>query len=131
MERCFGNMKMVTLWPTGNNSTLGNVFDELTSFDDGCEEKGVTFVACEWGGPDYQTLANDGRVTLLTCFRQPINRLISNYIYDHYWMWTKATSYEEYLKEGHLHSSPEYYTKIFARGELDIELAKSNLGLTT
>ena len=42
-------------------------------------------------------------------------------------MWTKAKSYEEYLKEGHLHSSPEYYTKIFARGKLDIDLAKSNL----
>ena len=42
-------------------------------------------------------------------------------------MWTKATSYEEYLREGHLHSSPEYYTKIFARGELDLDLAKSNL----
>ena len=44
-------------------------------------------------------------------------------------MWTKVTSYEEYLKEGHLHSSPEYYTKIFARGKLDLDLAKSNLEL--
>ena len=44
-------------------------------------------------------------------------------------MMTKATSYEEYLKQGHLHSSQEYYTKIFARGKLDLELAKSNLEL--
>ena len=42
-------------------------------------------------------------------------------------MWTKASSYEEYLKEGHLHSSSEYYTKIFARGENDLQKAKSNL----
>ena len=44
-------------------------------------------------------------------------------------MWTKAASYQEYLAEGHLHSSPEYYTKIFARGELDSNKAKSNLEL--
>ncbi|MDP7374796.1 MAG: hypothetical protein QF445_04760 [Candidatus Poseidoniaceae archaeon] len=126
-----------TFWPdheNGNPVNEGKVIplwdmasDKLTSFIDECEERGVTFVACEWGGPDYQTLANDERVTLLTCLRQPIKRLISNYNYDHYWMWTKATSYEEYLREGHLHSSPEYYTKIFARGELDLDLAKSNL----
>lgn len=103
--------------------------NELTSFIDECEEKGVTFVACEWGGPDYQTLANDERVILLTCFRHPIKRFISNYNYDLYRMGTKATSYEEYLKEGQLHSAPEYYTKIFARGKLDLELAKSNLDL--
>ena len=44
-------------------------------------------------------------------------------------MGTKATSYEEYLKEGQLYSAPEYYTKIFARGKLNLELAKSNLEL--
>ena len=44
-------------------------------------------------------------------------------------MWTKASSYQEYLAEGHLHSSSEYYSKIFARGEIDIEKAQSNLGL--
>ena len=103
------------------------VYTELTEFIDECENKGVTFVACEWGGADFETLAKDERVTLLTCLRHPIKRLISNYNYDHYWMWTKARSYEEYLKEGHLHSSSEYYTKIFARGENDLQKAKSNL----
>ena len=128
-----------TFWPEHSNGNprndgelipLENMSSEqLTSFIDECEEKGVTFVACEWGGPDFQTLANDERVTLLTCIRHPIKRFISNYNYDYYRMWTKVTSYEEYLKEGHLHSSPEYYTKIFARGKLDLDLAKSNLEL--
>ena len=113
--------QLVPLWEMSSN--------QLTSFIDECEEKGVTFVACEWGGPDFQTLANDERVTLLTCMRQPIKRFVSNYNYDHYLVLTSAKSYAEYLKEGHLHSSPEYYTKIFARGKLDLELAKSNLGL--
>tara|TARA_B100001564_G_scaffold282362_2_gene244863 strand:+ start:960 stop:1676 length:717 start_codon:yes stop_codon:yes gene_type:complete len=128
-----------TFWPNhenGNPVTDGEVIPlwdmdsvELTSFIDECEKKGVTFVACEWGGPDYETLAKDERVTMLTCLRNPIKRLVSNYNYDHYWMWTKASSYQEYLAEGHLHSSPEYYTKIFARGELDSNKALSNLEL--
>ena len=128
-----------TFWPSHEN---GNPLEknepielwkmsstELISFIDKCEERGVTFVACEWGGPDFAALAKDSRVTLLTCLRQPINRLISNYNYDHYWMWTKAKSYRTYLSENNLHSSPEYYTKIFARGKLDYETAKYNLEL--
>ena len=126
-------------WPNhenGNPVSEGKViplwdYDEtqLISFIDECQEKGVTFVACEWGGPHYETLANEPRVTLLTCLRDPVKRFISNYNYDHYWMWTKAKNYQEYIEEGHLHSSPEYYTKIFARGEANTELAKSNLSL--
>ena len=111
--------KVISLWDYDST--------QLISFIDECQEKGVTFVACEWGGPHYETLANDPRVTLLTCLRDPIKRFISNYNYDHYWMWTKAKNYQEYIEEGHLHSSPEYYTKVFARGEANTELAKSNL----
>jgi hypothetical protein len=102
---------------------------KLTSFIDRCQEQGVTFIACEWGAPEYQTLAGDDRVTLVTCIRNPINRYISNYNYDYYRMWTKSNSYEEYLTEDRLHSSPEYYIKIFARGELDFEIALSNAKL--
>ena len=128
-----------TFWPNhenGNPVENGSVIqlwkmssEELSSFVDKCEKKGVTFVACEWGGPDFQTLSNDERVTLLTCLRHPIKRLVSNYNYDHYWMWTKASSYDEYLSEPHLHSSSEYYTQIFSRGESNLDKAKSNLEL--
>ena len=128
-----------TFWPShenGNPVRNGEVIplwdmnsEDLTSFVDECQAQGVTFVASEWGGVDFETLANDERVELLTCLRDPINRLISNYNYDHYWMWTKAKSYQEYINEGHLHSSPEYYTRIFARGDLDLISAKSNIAL--
>lgn len=128
-----------TLWPNhknGNPVSEGEVIPlweksskDLTSFIDECENKKVTFVACEWGGADFETLSKDDRVVLLTCLRHPIKRLISNYNYDHYWMWTKVRSYSEYLDEGYLHSSPEYYTKIFARGENNLQKAKSNLEL--
>ena len=128
-----------TFWPVhenGNPVRNGEVIplwdmssEDLTSFVDECQAQGVTFVACEWGGADFEALANDDRVELLTCLRHPIKRLVSNYNYDHYWMWTKAKSYQEYLEEGHLHSSPEYYTRIFARGKLDLDYAKSNITL--
>ena len=128
-----------SFWPThenGNPVRNGKVIplwdmnsEDLTSFVDECQAQGVTFVACEWGGVDFETLAKDERVELLTCLRNPINRLISNYNYDHYWMWSKAKSYLEYFNEGHLHSSPEYYTRIFARGDLDLASAKSNIAL--
>ena len=126
-----------TFWPeheNGNPVDQGEVIalwdmspDELTSFIDECEKKEVTFVACEWGGPNFDVLHSDERVTLLTCLREPIKRLISNYNYDHYWMWTESKNYQEYLNEGNLHSSPEYYTKIFARGLLDTQVALTNL----
>ena len=134
-----------TFWATHEN---GNPVDgseviplwkmegqELTDFIDRCEADGVTFVACEWGGADFSTLAEDERVTLLTCLRNPINRLISNYNYDHYWMWTKASDYAGYMAEGNLHSSPEYYTRIFSRNnevttevnEESLRIAQNNL----
>ena len=128
-----------TFWPNhenGNPVRDGEVIPlwdmqskDLTSFIDQCESKGVTFVACEWGGPDFETLANDERIVLVTCLRHPIKRLVSNYNYDHYLMWTKASSYEGYLEEGHLHSSSEYYTRIFARGDTNLAKAKSNIQL--
>jgi hypothetical protein len=121
-----------TFWPNhenGNPIENGEVLqlwnldsNELNDFVDKCEKDGVTFVACEWGGPDYDALVNDERVVLLTCLRDPIKRLISNYNYDHYWMWTKAKSYSEYLAEENLHSTPEYYTRIFSR-ETDLSIA--------
>ena len=105
------NEKVIPLWKFDST--------QLREFVDRCEKDGITFVACEWGGPEYDVLASDERVILLTSLRDPVKRLVSNYNYDHYWMWTKATSYSEYLSEGNLHSSPEYYTRIFSR-EIDL-----------
>ncbi len=120
---------VIPLWEMDSN--------QLTDFIDNCEKKGVTFVATEWGGPDFSTLAKDPRVSLLTCLRDPINRLVSNYNYDHYWMWTNSSNYTQYINEGNLYSSPEYYTRIFSRNHdlakkietSDLELAKKNITL--
>ena len=57
----------------------------LLDFINDCEDKGVTFVASEFGAPDFKMLAGDSRIKLITCFRDPVKRLVSNYNYDYYY----------------------------------------------
>ena len=52
---------------------------KLVMFIDKCEKLGVTFVATEWGAPDFEFLKKDKRVVIFTCLREPIDRYISNY----------------------------------------------------
>lgn len=51
-------------------------------FVDQCEASGVTFVATEWGLPDVAALAADPRVVLITCFREPLDRFVSDFYYS-------------------------------------------------
>ena len=52
-------------------------------------------------------------------------------------MWTNSSNYTQYINEGNLYSSPEYYTRIFSRNHdlakkietSDLELAKKNITL--
>jgi hypothetical protein len=124
-----GEGGVIPLWEMNSN--------ELTKFVDQCEDKGVTFVATEWGAPDFSVLAQDSRIHLITCFRDPIKRFISNFNYDYYWMWSDSKSYNQYISENNLHSSPEYYTRMFSRNadlsksltQTDFETAKKNITL--
>ena len=134
-------------YPTNEN---GNPCDEhgviplwemsgskLTKFIDKCEDRGVTFVATEWGGPDFDILSKDPRVCLITCIRDPINRFISNFNFDYYWMWSKSINYDQYLSEKAIHTSPNYYIRIFSRNhnpthpvtEEHAQIAKENTTL--
>ncbi len=89
---------------------------ELSEFVDNCEELGVTFVATEWGAPDFSVLSEDHRVCLITCLRDPIKRFISNFNFDYYRMWDNSTNYDQYLnRRKEIYTSPEYYTRIFSR----------------
>ncbi len=108
---------------------------ELSDFVDECERLGITFVATEWGGPNYSRLSKDPRVCLITCLRNPVDRFISNFNYDYYWMWTKSKNYSEYLSQDEIFTSPEYYTRIFSGNlehqnevtDKDLSTAKENL----
>ena len=128
-----------TFWPehkNGNpakNDEMIPIWDyspeELTSFIDQCEKENITFVACEWGTPDFETLAKDERVVMVTCLRDPINRFISNFNYDYYWMWTKVDNYKDYMDQGLIHSSPEYYTRMFSGGDANLQKSRENISL--
>lgn len=94
-------------WPYHNNGNPieenGNELklweysiEELAGFVDSCEEKGVTFVATEWGTPNIEYLRSDNRVVLVTCLRNPLDRYVSNFYYDLYNGYTPARTLFEY-----------------------------------
>ena len=56
--------------------------DDITRFVNGCQKDGVTFVATEWGAPDFTFLRQDPRVLSITLIRDPWTRLVSNYTFD-------------------------------------------------
>ena len=87
----------------------------LLDFINDCEDKGVTFVASEFGAPDFKMLAGDSRIKLITCFRDPVKRLVSNYNYDYYSGYTEDNNLESFLKEVNLFTSDNYYVRIFSR----------------
>ena len=72
---------------------------ELKNFIDKCEKEGVTFVASEFGAPDFKILADDSRIRLMTCFRDPEKRLISNHNYDYYSGYTESKKVSEFIKK--------------------------------
>ncbi len=73
---------------------------QLQAFVDDCEARGVSFVATEWGVPHLECLAQDPRVRLVTCLRDPLKRFVSNYYYDLYGGHTDARSLETYPGSG-------------------------------
>ncbi len=90
---------------------------DLRSFIDECEGRGVTFVATEHGAPDFTLLADDPRVVLITCLRDPMKRCASNFNYAYYSGYTDASSMSEFASEPNIHMSDNYYTRMFSRKE--------------
>jgi hypothetical protein len=88
--------------------------NELSAFIDGCEAGGITFVATEWGSPNYQVLHNDTRVVLVTCIREPWSRLISNYNYDYYLGYSDSPSLSSYLTADHRIRMDNYLVRVFS-----------------
>ncbi len=110
--------------------------EQLGNFVDKCEEEGVTFVATEWGAPNYETLERDPRVILITCLREPYSRLVSNFNYDYYFGFSKSTTIEEYISEAGTLKMDNFLVRVYSRkyqnnsDELDdksLEIALTNL----
>ncbi|GHA20359.1 hypothetical protein GCM10008090_32980 [Arenicella chitinivorans] len=113
-------------WPNHNNGNplddSGNELElweysnqELASFVDLCEQKGVTFVATEWGAPDIEYLASDNRVVLVTCIRAPLERYVSNFYYDLHNGYTAArTLYDYEATRNRAFTASNYYCRVLA-----------------
>ena len=61
----------------------------------------MSFVATEWGAPNYSALCDDPRVFLVTCIREPWSRLISNFNYDYYLGYADSSTLTGYFNEEH------------------------------
>ncbi len=123
------NGKWIKLWDLKGS--------DLTEFIDKCEREGITFVATEWGSPDFKALSEDPRVVLITCIRKPWDRFKSNYQYDLFKGFTKKKDVYSYSNSNDV-SSFNYYTMIFSRRRFehvqgqgltnkDLDFAKKNL----
>ena len=129
--------------PRNSDGTLVRLWDmngsQLKAFVDGCEHEGITFIATEWGAPDFAALASDPRVTLITCLRDPLERFISNYYYGFYLGYSDCLSPESYANSDRtfwgVYTRSNYYCRIFSRchhevsriGLSQFEQAKINL----
>lgn len=69
---------------------------ELKQFVTKCIESGTSFVASEFSTPDFSTLAEDNRVKLVTVFREPLARYVSNFNFDRYYGHNSAARIEDY-----------------------------------
>lgn len=100
---------------SGQTIPLWNYTDsELTQFVDRCESMGVTFVANEWEAVNFELLANDPRVVVITCLRDPLKRLLSNFYFDYWSGYTNCDSLEQYLNSDGCFTMFNYYSRILS-----------------
>lgn len=109
----------------------------LQSFVDVCINSKVQFIGCQWGFPKEPLM--DPRIFYLTCFRNPWDRFLSNYSYDHFEnpeLYPNLRSWIQSLKPQYSFTRNNYYTLILAglnyqhRGPITkehYEIAKANL----
>jgi hypothetical protein len=112
--------------------------ETLTEFIDQCEVNGITFIATEWGSPNFGVLSEDSRVFLMTCLREPWRRLVSNYNYDYYFGHSRKRTLIEYFSENHRIGMDNHLVRIYSRmcdadesefDDLSVSVSLSNLKL--
>ncbi|MEO1636003.1 MAG: hypothetical protein AAFS04_13080 [Cyanobacteria bacterium J06631_9] len=131
----------IPVLPQGKKGTVGgfNPWDfsdaELTQFVDHCEDSGVTFVANEWGSVNFEVLAADPRVVLITCLRDPLKRFLSNFYFDYWHGYDNVSSPQAFMNVSKF-SQSDFYCKFLSRteqaykekiGEEAFHTAKTNL----
>jgi hypothetical protein len=73
----------------------------------------VDFIACEWGFPPPEHFITRDDLVYLTVLRDPVQRLISNFLYDLSRHHTKCPTVQHYvnLKSKWSYHQPEYYVR--------------------
>ena len=93
--------------------------EELKAFINECYEKKVTFVCTEQALPLMDVLVEDSRVFTITCLREPLSRLKSNFYYAFHYGVTKSNTIEDFLNRPHknIFRMDNYYIRLLTRKE--------------
>ncbi|MBU3071536.1 hypothetical protein KOI40_17045 [Aestuariicella sp. G3-2] len=104
-------------------------FDEkkLHEFVGECQQRGVTFVATEWGAPMFTVLQKDPRVTLVACVRNPVERMVSNFKYDYLNGYASHSDIRNYVNSGKAVRSTRYYSNMLAQNSNSQEMDEFDL----
>jgi hypothetical protein len=87
----------------------------VSTFVDECQNLGCTFVCSEWGVGDLETLRSDERVRIVTSLREPLDRLVSTFIFDYRLGYTTCKDIEDYVGSKRSFSYYNYYCHMLAR----------------
>lgn len=77
-------------------------------------EAGTDFVALEWDFPRFEKFPDRDDLRFFAIFRDPVQRLYSNYTFDVTNGYTRSRSLSEYMLEPGIWAHENYYTRFFA-----------------
>jgi len=104
----------------------------LDAYLDDLIGRGVTFAASEWGTPDLDALAARDDVRLVAMLREPVARVVSNFVYDVLSGYTTAKDIRGYV-DHHLesHTRSNYYVRMLTARDWREDLPEEMLELAT
>lgn len=86
--------------------------ERLNEFIDYTIQRGTEFIGCEWGFPTRFVPHPD--VFYLTCIRDPLTRMVSNYNYDKSNFPERYHEVSDWANQSYLYTRDNYYTLIFS-----------------
>ena len=101
---------------------------DTEDFVERCLKSNVSFIATEWGCPNFSWLKNLPNVISITMIRDPWTRLKSNYYYDMLERYERMMSISDYYFHHSLtYRQPNYYLKSLYRGAGNSKVSKKTL----
>jgi hypothetical protein len=90
-----------------STSELGDLLRPLVA-------SGVQMLAIEWDFPRIEKFPADLDLNFFTIFRDPVDRLISNYAFDVLFAGIPMTSLWEWMERDDIWAQPNYYTRFYS-----------------